>query len=168
MALPNGVLRLQPKGGQGYHNGYEYTSWTSKCVLWYINWCHLLYLLQSEECNGAFGWSSKLSSFKHRYGFGLIQVSKRDYSLFLSQSLMFFVDCQALVNHLETWIWKLFFFRSLVHWNRNRSRKHSSKEVKQWRLLCLMASIKEFRDLILCRNINSIKYRLRFAIKATM
>lgn len=22
MALPNGVLRLQPKGGQGYHNGY--------------------------------------------------------------------------------------------------------------------------------------------------
>lgn len=65
---------------------------------------------------------------------------------------------QALVIHQETWIWKLSFFRSLVHRNGDRLMKHSSKGVKLWRLLSSVDSVKESQGLILCRSINSTKY----------
>lgn len=135
-----------------------HAAWTSMCVfLWSRSWCYFCICCRVKSVMGNLDGRRNFP----RLSIGTFLVRLRHdsiicFSLKLSVLLIF---GQALVIHLETWIWRLFFFRSLVHQNGNRLMKHSSKGVKQWRLLSSVGSVEESQGLILCRSINSTKYK---------
>ncbi|KAB5561124.1 hypothetical protein DKX38_006081 [Salix brachista] len=58
MNLPNGILRVQPKGGHGHHNGRGELLTNDLLV----SFSHS----PSKECDGPFGWLSRISSIVYR------------------------------------------------------------------------------------------------------